>query len=183
MKLKIPYYPQKNDSLCGPASLQMVLSFFGQETAQKELARIVGLSKKKLKKFGTSNDKMIEMARTAKFYCYVNEGSTIKEIKYFIHLGLPVIVNYTEPSENIGHFAVVIGYSQLTKKVIMNDPLNGKNFKLPESQFLRRWQADFEDHRHWLMVLSKKPFKIGKQFFPKITRLELISSVKNPLEQ
>lgn len=166
MKLDIPYRQQVNEYMCGPATLQMVLAFFGKQSSQRKLRKLMKASPAELKNRGTANHKMVKAAQKAGFYVYVNEDSLIEELKYFIGLGYPVIVNYIEQSEDEGHFSVVTGFSSLTKNIILNDPWNGSNLKISEPQFLRRWHGRYDGNHRWLMVVSKKPFKIGKQFYP-----------------
>ena len=170
MKLEVPFRKQTNDYTCGPATLQMVLAFFGQQKSQRKLRKLMQASPAELKSRGTTNHKMVKAAQKAGFYVYVNEDSLLEEVKYFIGLGYPVIVNYIEPSEDEGHFSVVIGYSALLKKIILNDPWNGQNFSLSESQFLRRWRSRYDGHKRWLMVVAKKPLKLGKQFYPNVRK-------------
>ncbi|OGY47755.1 MAG: hypothetical protein A2840_01370 [Candidatus Buchananbacteria bacterium RIFCSPHIGHO2_01_FULL_47_11b] len=168
MKLKIPYHNQKTDYLCGPASLQMVLSFFGQTVSQQSLLKIAGLSVTRAKKVGTPNNKLVVAARRAGFYCYVNEDATLDEMRYYISIGLPVIVNYVEPVTKAGHFSVAVGFNRLTKKIILYDPdpTSRQVVKIPEREFLKLWHAGYQKHYRWLMVINKKPFKLGKQFYP-----------------
>ena len=146
----------------------MVLGFFGRKTTQEHLVRIAGISKQTAKKVGTPNNKLITATRKSGFYCYVNEASTVEEIRYYLKLGRPVIVNYLEPAFDIGHFAVVIGFNHLTKKLIMCDPDPDakKIVKMPEREFVKRWHGGFQKHTRWMMVISKKPFQLGKQFYP-----------------
>jgi len=162
MKLKVPYYKQKEEWTCGPASLQMAMSFLGEFRTQEELAKLL-----KLEENGwTGNDDMVRAAQKAGFYCYVAKETTVEEIKYFISLGYPVIVNYIEPKGQEGHFSVVHGYGWFTKKIIMHDPYHGKNIKWSEKKFLNWWRSGFESHTRWMMVLSKTPFTLGKQVEP-----------------
>ena len=51
--------------------------------------------------------------------------------------GIPVIVNFVEPSEEVGHFGVAIGEER--GRVILHDPWNGEGFSLPLEEFERRW--------------------------------------------
>ena len=169
MKLNIPYYRQKNIYSCGPAALQMVFSFLGKKETQKKLMKLADINKKEIKSVGIPNHRMVEAARRSKFYCYVNENSLLTEVKYYIQLGLPVIVSYIEPTYDDPHFGVVSGYSNLRRKIILNDPWNGKNFKMSEVQFMRRWYSGLSNVNHWMLVINKKPFKIGRQFFPLVT--------------
>lgn len=168
MKIKVPYRSQVNGYMCGPATLQMILAFFGQEESQRKLRKLMAASPAELKSRGTANHKMVRAMQKAGFYVYVNDDSIFAELKYFLSLKYPVIVNYIEPSEEEGHFAVVVGYDSLLKKVIMNDPWNGRDFKLSEAQFTRRWRSKYDGHHCWLMVADKKPFPLGRQFYPYI---------------
>lgn len=166
MKLKVPYFKQRDEWTCGPASLQMAMSFLGEFRTQEEIEKIIGLPRERIEEEGITNEKMVEAAQKVGFYCYVNKETTVEEIKYFLHLNLPVIVNYIEPKDQDGHFALVHGYDRLTKKIIMHDPFHGKNLKLSEKKFLDWWKSGYENHTHWMMVLSKEPFRVGMQFAP-----------------
>lgn len=166
MKLKIPFFRQNDDFCCGPASLQMAFAFFKKFENQKKLER-----KAKTSHNGTTHKNMINLALKGGFYCYVNENSNILEIKDIIKSGLPVIVNFIEPSENEGHYAVVSGFAK--SNIVLNDPWNGRNFKMPIQDFEKRWYYIFEKHKYpnWLMAISKKDFKIdtssGRKYNPK----------------
>ncbi len=160
-KLKIPFYRQYDEFTCGPAVLKMFFSFFGKFKKLDSLAKTLHTDKN-----GTHHSSLIGEATKEDFFCYVNNSSTIHEVRHFINLGLPVIVNYNEPSTNDGHYAVVVGYDR--NKIIMNDPWNGKNFKMPENEFILRWHDCLNRHtcKKWIMVISKKDFNLGKQYKP-----------------
>lgn len=164
MRINIPFYKQDTAYTCGPAALQMAFSLLGKFKSEKALAQEAGTNKN-----GTTHQGMIDTALGEKFYCYVNEGSSLEEVKYFIHCGLPVIVDYTEPSGEEGHYAVVSGYQD--GRIILNDPWNGKDFKLAEKEFITRWH-DCHPHNHvckrWMLVLARKPFDLGKQYIPAV---------------
>ncbi len=159
VKIRVPYFSQKKGYTCGPASLEMVLKFFGVSVVQDRLEKV-----EKTKKDGTSHGGLIDAARKYGFYCFVDKNSSISMIKHFVGVGLPVIVNYIEPSDDEGHYSVVVGYNE--KKVIMNDPWNGKNFEMSWSDFESRWHGQKPKSPKWLMVLSKKEFDLGRQYSP-----------------
>jgi len=115
---------------------------------------------------GTPNWQMINGARKQGFHVYVNDDATIPEVKFFLNQGLPVIVNYIEPSEDEAHFAVVIGYGGLIGNLILNDPWNGANFRIREKDFVSRWYSQEKKHKRWFMVVSHKPFQLGRQYAP-----------------
>lgn len=160
MKLTLPFKKQHTEYSCGPASLEMVLAFLGDKKSEKFLIKKAHTNEET----GTKHKWMIETSVNEGFYCHVNSYSTIYEIKHFLLLGYPVIVDYTEPSEDIGHYAVIIGYKN--GNLIMNDPWNGKDFIISEDEFLERWHDDTTNSTGWMMVISKTDFKLGKQYLP-----------------
>ncbi len=171
MKLDVPYRKQVNDYMCGPATLQMVLAFFGDYRSQRKVRKLMMASPRELETRSADNNKMVKAVQRAGFYAYVNDYSSLAELKYFISQGYPVVVNYIEPSDEDGHFAVAKGYNTELQTIILSDPWNGDDFMLPEEQFMTRWHAKWwrasEGYKgHWLMVVSKKPIKIGKLFTP-----------------
>jgi len=163
MKLSIPHFDQNTDYTCGPATLQMVLTFLGKPKSQKRLTRQLKVRQAEMKLHGTNHKKLIEAALRNKLCVYANENSTIAEIKHFLKLRLPVIVNYIEPDSNEGHYSVISGYGFMRRTIIMNDPWNGKNFKLPEKEFFKRWKSGDGSNTRWILVISKKPLSFEKK--------------------
>lgn len=159
--IKFPYVKQRKLNTCGPAVTEMMLKFFGVKLTQEKLEKL-----ERTTKDGTGHKGLIRVARKHGLYCFVQENSNLYLLKHFISLGLPVVVNYIEPSSNDGHYSVVVGFD--AKNLIMNDPWNGKNFRIKYSDFQERW---FDIHKgnkykNWLLVLSKRKFSIGRQYSP-----------------
>lgn len=162
-RIRIPYFYQKTDYTCGPTAMQMAMEFFHKHISQKRLAQAMHTSKK----YGTSHSSMIRAAQKAKLYSYVNEQSTIHEIKHFIHLNIPVIVDFIEPTGEEGHYAVVSGYTK--NALVLNDPWNGKNVHMAYALFSKRWHDRAKNHTypHWIMAVSNSDFQLGRQYKPK----------------
>ena len=158
--IRVPYHEQINAYTCGPASLQMVFEYFQKLESQHALAHKAQSSPE----WGTDNSAMIRVATDAGFYVYVNNGSTLHEIKHFVEQGLPVIVNFIEPSDNEAHFAVVVGFNR--KSLLLNDPSNGRKIRMSRKEFLDRWYSMHKIHKKWIMVLSLKDLHFGKQYAP-----------------
>ena len=159
--MKIPFYKQITDYYCGPASMQMILEYFGNHMSQEMLAKQL----KTQRDDGTDHSDLIRVATENGLYCYVNRESTFNEIIYFLSRDLPVIVNFMEPTDDDAHYAVVVGWGG--NKLILNDPWNGKKFQIHEDWFLKHWY-DAENHaKQWIMVLSPEDLCLGKQFLPK----------------
>jgi ABC-type bacteriocin/lantibiotic exporter with double-glycine peptidase domain len=97
---------------------------------------------------------MLRVARQFGFVCHENRHGTIQNIRRFLARDIPVIVNYIEPSENIGHYAVVVDAT--THELILNDPQNGKNFKISIPDFEKRWHNITGQSRRWFMVVSPR---------------------------
>lgn len=158
--VKLPRMKQHTKYSCGPVSLEMVLSFLGDKKSEEFFIKTAHTNKVK----GTKHKWMLEVAIREGFYCYINSSSSLNEIKQFLLLGLPIIVDFTEPSQNSGHYAVVVGYKR--NKIIMNDPWNGKNLSMSESNFTKRWHDVLTESHGWMMVISKTDLQLGKQYLP-----------------
>ncbi len=157
-RISIPFHKQEKIYYCGPACVQMILEYFGTEKTQTELARKLGTNSR----YGTPHKNVVKYFVKNKFHCYVNNHSTIHEIKHFLEMKLPVIVNYIEPSENEIHYAIVKGYGK--NGIILNDPWNGSNLKMTEEFFISRW-LDYIKHYSYhqgIIVVSKEKFNVGK---------------------
>ena len=160
MKLDVPYFKQDTVYTCGAASLQMALAFFGYYESESRIAKEARTEPKE----GTTRKWMIRIATKKGFYCYANNNSSLNEIQYFLSMELPIIVRFTEHSEDVDHYSIITG---LKKGIItMNDPWNGENFEMTAEEFERRWHSEDNDHLRWLMVISKEKFNIGRQHFP-----------------
>lgn len=157
--IKLPFFHQKSEYTCGPASLRMVFDFFGLKTKEDELKKLL----KPNKIIGTKHKALIKIAQKKGFYCYVHEKANLSQLKNFLDRGFPVIVNYVEPDSNEKHYSVVIGYNK--SKIIMNDPWIGEKFKINLKDFEKRWHG--RKNKRWLMTISKQKFDIGKQYYPK----------------
>jgi len=154
-KIKVPYFRQKKNHTCGPASINMIFRFFGLHTKEAELVKAM-----KTKKDGTEHWQLIGIARKKGFYCYVHEKASLNQLKHFVDIGLPVIVNYIEPDSEDGHYAVVVGYGP--RRIILHDPWNGEEFKMLFKEFERRWSK----RQRWMFIISRREFNLGRQYKP-----------------
>jgi predicted double-glycine peptidase len=138
----------------------MVFSFFGLFKSEEYLARAAGTNSD----IGTEHHNMIAVATREGFYTYVNNNSTLDELKRFVGRGLPVIVDFIEPGDEEPHYAVVIGFSR--GNIILNDPANGEGFTLSEEEFISRWRDTTTHSVRWMMVVSKEDLELGTQYRP-----------------
>lgn len=150
MRINVPYIEQKDNFMCGPAVLQMVLAFFGVHAEQEALAHLVTTSPK----FGTPASRMARAAREYGFGYTVKQGASVEDIKIYLGDDLPVIVNFIEPDGNEGHFGLVIGHEE--DELIIHDPWNGPEFKIKEEEFVRRWRAENDGRYHWILIIDNR---------------------------
>ena len=156
----MPFFKQDTRYSCGPTALEMMMAYFKVRLGEEKLGRRLKVTKR----YGTRNGKLIDAARKAGFYVYVNDEATIEEVRFFLRQRLPVLVNFLEPYNNEGHFTVITGLEE--EQIIMNDPWNGKGFKMKIRDFVRRWESEDRRHKKWMMVIAKDDFRLGREFGP-----------------
>lgn len=162
MQLIVPYFPQAKPYSCAAATVRMMLGFFGMDTEEDTLEKELGTTAER----GVPNGHIVQFLIKKGLFCYVNRDGTIEEIRQFIERGLPVMVNFIEPSMNTGHFALVVGIDEAS--IILHDPWNGEHFTLLISDFEKSWIGGIDKIPRWLLVASREDLHLGKQFLPDI---------------
>jgi|SRR5690606_27441407 len=86
--------------------------------------------------------------------CRVRRNGSLADLRHWALTGLPVIISYVEPIDNLGHYALV---SNITKnRIYLHDPMWGKQFSLSLPQFSRRWQNGTGYWKRWFVVVEKR---------------------------
>ncbi len=158
--INVPYFKQQTPFSCGPATLKMVFLFYGLERTEEELAVRLRTNKH----VGTLHSDMIRVAREEGFYVFENEDSSVVETAGLLKTHTPVIVHFTEPSENDNHYAVVVQVENT--HLVFNDPWNGEKTTMEINDFITRWSSEHTNEDNWLMAISKDPFSLGRQYSP-----------------
>lgn len=139
-----PKHTYQTFNNCGPATLSMILSWYGKNVSQKELGD-------KMRPFqiasGDNDDKTIftyEFVDWAKEYGLEAAGRVngdIDLLKTFTANGIPVVVKtWLHPNEDIGHFRIVRGFDESKQVIIQDDSYEGPNKKISYYDFLSMWQ-------------------------------------------
>ncbi|MFA6404534.1 MAG: C39 family peptidase [Candidatus Paceibacterota bacterium] len=157
--IKVPFYSQNSNTSCGPASLRMVLEYYGIKKSELELKEI-----SKQGKDGTKHGGIIHVIVKSGLYAFVDNDTSIISIKDQINNGHPVIINFIEPSNEEGHYAVVIGIDE--DNIILNDPWNGEGFTLEIDKFEKRWRSSDGKNKQWMVAISDTAFDTGRQYLP-----------------
>ena len=140
LKIK-PFQETLNAGMCGPASLKIVLKYYGIEAAEKELAKLAGVSSD----LGADDKGLARVAKHFGFKVKIKNNSSFKDIEKWFDKKVPVIVNwftrgrcdYTDSDIVDGHYSVAAGLDD--KFIYLQDPEIGKIRKLERDDFMRVW--------------------------------------------
>jgi len=144
LKIK-PFQEMLNASMCGPASLKIVLKYYGVEATEKELAKMAGWNKN----LGIDDKGIKRAASSFGFKVKIKNNSSFKDIEKWLDKKVPVIVNwftrgrkdYSDYDIADGHYSVVAGID--SKFIYLQDPEIGKIRKLKRNDF-KKVRFDFK---------------------------------------
>jgi len=139
-----PSHTYQTFNNCGPATLSMMLSWYGKPASQKELGD-------KMRPYqvqsGDNDDKTIF---TYEFVDWAQEyglnaisriNGDIDLLKTFTANGIPVVVKtWLHKNEDIGHFRIVRGFDEGRQVVFQDDSYEGPNKNFSYYDFLSMWQ-------------------------------------------
>lgn len=165
--IRLKIFEQTKTGYCGPSSLQMVFWHYGLKLGEKQVAEKC----KTTKKWGTSEESLIEAIKQFGWHGFFKEGGSIGDLKYFINKNKPVILAWF--SEYEGHYSVAVGVDK--KFIYLADPEIGKINKISINEFKKIW-FDFDGdsvknpgkwHFEWLLVPTptEQKYKIKGHYF------------------
>ncbi|MFH1968616.1 MAG: C39 family peptidase [bacterium] len=130
-----------NADMCGPASLKIVLDYYGVSKTEKELAKMAGLKKG----LGIDEKGINRTAEKLGFKVKIKNNSSFVDIEKWLKKGVPVIVNwftrgrndYPESETADGHYSVIMGLDD--EFIYLMDPELGAMKKIKRNDFMRVW--------------------------------------------
>ncbi|QQR77144.1 MAG: C39 family peptidase [Candidatus Moraniibacteriota bacterium] len=136
-----PFQETLHAGMCGPASLRIVLEYYGVEKTEQELARLCGTNDD----LGTSDQGLKNAAEQLGFMVEIKNESTFEDIEKWLDKKVPVIVNwftrgrtdYTDSDVADGHYSVVAGLDG--DSIYLQDPEVGSMRKLEREDFMTVW--------------------------------------------
>lgn len=138
--IDIEPFVQTDDSRCGPATLKMVLNYYGIKASEDELAKECNHTYKN----GCKNSDMERVLNSYGFDVESKENGTIEEIKEWVDEGIPVIVDWftggvNPKNEDVpnGHSSIVVGVDETHIRIL--DPEHGEIRNLKHEEFMRVW--------------------------------------------
>lgn len=140
LKVK-PFQETLGTSMCGPASLKIVLDYYGIGKSEKELAKLCQHDKD----FGVDDEKIKRTAESLGFRVKIKNNSNFKDIEKWLDKKVPVVVNwftkgrqdYSESEVADGHYSVAAGLDD--KYIYIQDPEIGKIRRLKRDDFMKVW--------------------------------------------
>jgi ABC-type bacteriocin/lantibiotic exporter with double-glycine peptidase domain len=140
IKLK-PFQETLYSSMCGPASLKIVLDYYGLHKSEKELAKLCKVDKD----LGTDDKNIKRVAEQLGFKAIIKNNSSFKDIEKWLDKKVPVIVDwftkgrqeYSASEVADGHYSVVAGLDE--KFIYLQDPEIGRIRKLKRDDFMTVW--------------------------------------------
>ncbi|MCL4403918.1 cysteine peptidase family C39 domain-containing protein [Patescibacteria group bacterium] len=128
LKLK-PF--EQTSGLCGPASLKIVLEYYGVRKSEAALAKLSGASRGS----GVEASGLVRAAEKLGFAAIVKDRATVDDIRRHLKRGIPVIVDWF--SKDDGHYSVVAGIEN--GRIHIQDPEIGRLRSLDLETFQRVW--------------------------------------------
>lgn len=116
---------------CGPASLKMVLSYYGTEVTEKTLVDDTNCSPQQ----GVDITDLLRVLEKYGFSGSIKEYAEFSDIAHFISQGIPVIVEWF--SNDDGHYSVVVDID--SENIRMIDPELGFVRAMKLDEFYRVW--------------------------------------------
>ena len=136
-----PFQETLGGGYCGPASLKMVLAYWGLEKSEEEIA----VRCKRDPRLGTDDASLKAAAESYGLMVNVEDEASFDAIQRWLEQGVPVIVNwftrgrtdYGDSDVPDGHYAVVVGLDPST--IYLQDPETGGLRTVSRDDFLRVW--------------------------------------------
>ena len=152
MKPLTPF--RQTPGFCGPASLKILLSHYGIEKSEQELANLCESTPEN----GTDHAGLVKAAKALGAVVSVKENATIDDLRTHVENDIPVIVGWWSTFGREGdHFSVV--YEVGKTKIYLMDPETSSGIRImPIEDFEKNWH-DFDgpdNHpvQRWMMTLA-----------------------------
>lgn len=127
--------------MCGPASLKIVMDYYGINRNEKELAKLCNL----VPGLGVDDKSIADAAKALGFKAEIKNESSFDDIENWLKKGVPVIVDwftrgrqdYNDSEVADGHYSVVMGLDD--ENIYLQDPETGGERKINREDFMKVW--------------------------------------------
>lgn len=126
--------------MCGPASLKIVLDYYGINKSEQELAQLMGKTDE-----GTDEHGFCVAAESLGLNIEIQNEASLSDIEQWLDKGVPVIVDwftrgradYSDSEIADGHYSVVAGLDE--NNIYLQDPEIGTLRTMKKDNFVRVW--------------------------------------------
>lgn len=148
---------------CGPATLSMLLDFYGVNITQQQIAdqlrpynNTQGYNDDK----SVTLDELASFARKQNMVTFKRANGDLDKIKKLITNGMPVItITWIDDKGGFGHYRIIKGYDDLKQEIIQDDSIFGQGKKVKYDEFMRLWQVFNYDY---LVIVPSEKAEIVK---------------------
>ncbi|MBU1629478.1 C39 family peptidase [Patescibacteria group bacterium] len=142
---------RQSAGLCGPASLKILMEYYGRDFSEEELTNICKASAD----YGTDHAQMVDAIKSIGENPLAKDNAALEDIREQIAKHTPVVVGWWSQDED--HYSVVYNIDE--KFIYLMDPEieDGKRI-MPIDEFLKIWH-DFDGPEntrveHWMMAIE-----------------------------
>ena len=136
-----PFQETLHADMCGPASLKIVLDYYGLDKTEKELADLLVI----VPGIGVDDMSIKRGAESLGFKVEIENESSFESIAKWLQKGVPVIVDwftrgrsdYNDSEVADGHYSVVLGLDD--EYIYLQDPETGGERKIEREDFMKVW--------------------------------------------
>ena len=146
--MKIPFFKQQTDYTCGAACMRMILASFGIKKSETALKKLMGSSSM----CGTWNKQFPQLAEKLNMDYIVLRNAQQSEINRMLKDGFELIINFFDPKEKVGHYAVV--KSITSSKIYLIDQWHGPNESYSWKEFLPLWKSSLDKDKRWVFGIK-----------------------------
>lgn len=137
-------YKQSDSSRCGPASIKMILNYYGIDALENTIAKYAKCTYEK----GCTNQNMVVAIKKYGLGARIYDNCELKDIEYWIKHHIPVIVDWFAGGANVddismGHSSIVVDIDRET--IYLMDPSVGQMSSIKREEFNSVW---FDWHSH-----------------------------------
>lgn len=123
---------KQTKGFCGPFAVKAILDYYGVEKTIDEIAELIHATHD----YGCDPADIVEGVKKIGLEAFYKKNSSIEEVKKYVDVGIPVIVEWFSPEDN-GHYTPVVGFEN--DEILLADSLLGGIRRLSNEQFTFRW--------------------------------------------
>jgi len=136
-----PFQETLHSDMCGPASLKIVLDYYGVNKTEEELSKLSNF----IPGIGMDDESIVEAATILGFKAEIINNNTFEDIESWLKNEIPVIVDwftkgrsdYHDGEVADGHYSVVCGLDD--GYIYLQDPEIGGIRKIERNDFMKVW--------------------------------------------